>query len=114
MGGKDAVNAAVDIFYEKVIADPQLKPFFDGVDMARQRNKQKAFLTYAFGGAPIYSGKNMREAHKRLVEKGMNSFHFDAVLSHLKNTLKELSVPSELIREATQIVKSIKKDVLNR
>jgi hemoglobin len=52
-----------------VISDAELRPFFDGIDMARQRNKQKAFLTYAFGGAPNYSGKNMREAHKRLVEK---------------------------------------------
>jgi methyl-accepting chemotaxis protein len=39
IGGKEAVNAAVDIFYEKVIADRKLKPFFDGVDMNRQRNK---------------------------------------------------------------------------
>ena len=96
------------------MADPKLKPFFDGVDMARQRNKQKAFLTFAFGGAPNYSGKNMREAHRHLVEKGMNSTHFDAVMQHLGNTLKELNVPNELIREAAQIAQSTKNDVLNR
>lgn len=82
IGGKDAVNAAVGIFYEKVIADPQLKSFFAGVNMVRQRNKQKAFLTYAFGGAPNYSGKNMRGVHKRLVEQGMNSLHFDVLIGH--------------------------------
>ena len=82
--------------------------------MVRQRNKQKAFLTYAFGGAPNYYGKNMREAHKRLVEQGMNSLHFDAVISHLGNTLKELNVPNDLIREAAQIAMSTKNDVLNR
>jgi len=83
IGGRGAVNAAVDIFYEKVIADPKLKPFFKGVDMNRQRSKQKAFLTYAFGGAPNYSGKNMREAHRSLVEKGLNVTHFDTVIGHL-------------------------------
>jgi methyl-accepting chemotaxis protein len=114
IGGKDAVNAAVDIFYKKVIADPELKPFFDGVDMARQRNKQKAFLTYAFGGAPNYSGKNIREAHKKLVEKGIKATHFDTVIGHLGNTLKELNVPNELIQEAAQIAMSTKNDVLNR
>jgi hemoglobin len=104
----------VDIFYEKVMTDPQLKPFFDGVDMARQKNKQKAFLTYAFGGAPNYSGKNLREAHKKLIEKGMNSTHFDAVMDHLGNTLRELNVPNDLIQEAAQIAMSTRNDVLNR
>ncbi len=108
------VSAAVDIFYEKVIADPELKPFFGGVDVARQRNRQKAFLTFAFGGAPNYSGKNMREAHKKLVEKGMNSLHFDAVMGHLGNTLKELNVPNELIQEVARISMSTRDDVLNR
>jgi truncated hemoglobin YjbI len=35
----------VDIFYEKVIAESQINSFFGGVDMARQKNKEKAFLT---------------------------------------------------------------------
>jgi hemoglobin len=114
IGGKPAVGAAVDIFYQKVMADPQLKPFFNGTDMSQQKNKQKAFLTYAFGGAPNYSGKNLREAHKRLVEKGMNSTHFDAVMGHLGNTLKELNVPNDLIQEAAQIAMSTRDDILNR
>lgn len=82
--------------------------------MVRQRSKQKAFLTYAFGGAPNYSGKNMRDAHKKLVEKGMNSTHFDAVMGHLGNTLKELNVPNELIQEAAKIAMSTKNDILNQ
>lgn len=94
--------------------DPDLKPFFAGVDMSRQKNKQKAFLTYAFGGAPKYSGKNLREAHKRLVEMGLNLHHFDAVIEHLENTMKELNVPDELIEEAAQISISTKNDILNR
>jgi hemoglobin len=82
--------------------------------MTRQRNKMKGFLTFAFGGAPNYSGKNMREAHKKLVEQGMNSTHFDMVMGHLGNTLKELNVPGDLIQEAAQIAMSVKKDVLNQ
>ena len=33
LGGEAAIDAAVDVFYEKVLADPSLAPFFDGVDM---------------------------------------------------------------------------------
>ena len=82
--------------------------------MARQKNKQKAFLTYAFWGAPSYSGINLREAHQRLVEMGMNSIHFDAVIDHLENTLKELNVPNVLIQEVARISMSTRDDVLNR
>ena len=50
IGGEPAVNAAVDLFYRKVLKDDRMKRFFDGVDMDKQAAKQKAFLTMAFGG----------------------------------------------------------------
>lgn len=114
IGGRDAVNEAVDIFYQKVIADSRIKHFFDAVDMSRQRNKQKAFLTFAFGGAPNYPGKNLREAHKKLVDMGLKDEHFDAVIENLGATLQELNVPEDLIQEAAAIALSTRDDVLNR
>ena len=81
--------------------------------MNRQKSKMKVFMTYAFGGAPNYSGKNMRDAHSHLVQKGMNVSHFDAVMKHLGATLQELNVPGNLIQEAASIAMSTKKDVLN-
>ena len=111
IGGEAAVDAAVDIFYRKVLVDPRISHFFDTVDMDRQRTKQKAFLTYAFGGPARYSGKDMRagHAHLKLTEE-----HFNAVMENLGNTLKELQVPDELIAEAAKVATSVKNDVLNR
>lgn len=40
----DGVRAAVGAFYKRVLADPQLAPFFEGVDMAKQQAKQVFFL----------------------------------------------------------------------
>lgn len=115
IGGEAAVDAAVVKFYEKVLADNRIKHFFEGVDMKLQENHQKRFLTYAFGGSPEYSGKNMRAAHKRLVDKmGLNDTHFDAVMENLAATLKELGVADDLIGEAASIGKSTRNDVLNR
>jgi hemoglobin len=115
IGGADAVNAAVEKFYEKVLADDRIKHFFEGVDMDRQAKHQKRFFTYAFGGAPSYPGKAMRVAHKRLVEEmGLSDEHFDAVLENLGETLKELGVPDDLIGEAASIAESTRNDVLNR
>ena len=115
LGGEAAVNAAVDIFYRKVLADDRINHFFEGIDMEKQAAKQKAFLTFAFGGPNNYTGHDMRKAHERLVkEKGLSDEHFDAVMENLGATLQELNVPAELIQEAAAIAESTRNDVLGR
>jgi len=114
IGGEGAVNAAVDIFYRKVLKDDRIKHFFDGVDMDKQAAKQKAFLTMAFGGPHNYTGADMRKGHAHLVARGLNDSHFDAVMDNLGATLKELNVPAELIGQAAAIAESTRKDVLGK
>ncbi|MBT3979931.1 MAG: group 1 truncated hemoglobin [Bacteriovoracaceae bacterium] len=114
IGGKDAVQAAVDIFYKKVLADDRINKFFDQIDMEKQRRKQIMFLTYAFGGPNNYDGKDMRVGHAHLVEQGLNDAHFDAVVENLGATLQELNVPAELIQEAAAIAESTRNDVLGK
>jgi hemoglobin len=111
LGGEAAVNAAVDIFYGKVIADERISHFFENLDMVAQANKQKAFLTMAFGGPHNYSGKDMRAGHAHLA---LNEIHFDAVVEHLAATLKELGAADSDIGEVANIALSVKDDVLNR
>ena len=114
IGGEAAVDAAVDIFYRKVLADDRISSFFEGVDMDKQAAKQKAFLTMAFGGPHNYTGKDMRDGHAHLVANGLNDTHFDAVMENLGATLQELNVPDELIQEAAAIAESTRNDVLGR
>ncbi len=116
LGGAEAVDMAVDRFYERVLQDDRIKHFFANTDMQKQRAHQKAFLTYAFGGTDQYSGAQMREAHKDLVEKqGLNSDHFDAVAEDLMITLKEMGVSDDLLAEVAAVAAAPqhKKDVLN-
>jgi hemoglobin len=114
IGGEGAVNAAVDIFYRKVLKDDRIKRFFEGVDMDRQAAKQKAFLTMAFGGPHNYSGADMRKGHAHLVAMGLNDSHFDAVMEHLGGTLTELKVPGNLIAQAAAIAESTRNDALGK
>src|SRR5271169_261300 len=103
IGGEAAVNAAVDIFYRKVLKDWRIKHFFEGVDMAKQAAKQKAFLTMAFGGPHNYSGADMRRAHAHLVARGLNDSHFDTVVKLLGQSLAELNVAPNLIAYAPPV-----------
>jgi len=111
IGGQAAVDAAVDIFYRKVLADDRISHFFDTVDMDAQAGKQKAFLTMVFGGPNGYTGKDMREGHKHM---NLTEAHFDAVVENLAATLTELGVASSDIAEIAGIANSVKDDVLNR
>ena len=112
IGGMTAVDATVDIFYTKVLADDSISHFFRWTHMKSQHAKQKAFLAYAFGAPLNYSGKSMRNAHAHLVERGLNESHFNAVMGHLVSTLQELQVPEELIARAGKIAEGTRNDVL--
>ena len=114
IGGDAAVNAAVELFYRKVLADNRINSFFEGVDMDKQAAKQKAFLTMALGGPNNYTGEDMRKGHAHLVERGLNDSHFDAVMENLAATLQELNVPDDLIAEAAAIAESTRNDVLGK
>lgn len=117
LGGAAAVDLAVEKFYEKVLADERVQRFFAHTDMHQQKQHQKAFMTYAFGGAERWNGQPIRDAHQELVaEMGLADSHFDAIAEDLVATLVEMGVPQALIDEVVQIVGSAthRNDVLNR
>jgi hemoglobin len=112
LGGKAAIDAAVESFYVKVLADDRIKHFFEDINMNRQRKKQKEFLSAALGGPIPWTGKDLRKAHANI--PGLNETHFNAVAEHLEKTLVELKVQRELIDQVLAIVGSVKDQVLNR
>jgi len=112
LGGAAAVDAAVDIFYRKVLMDPKISAYFESVDMDAQRAKQKSFLTMVFGGPTAYTGRDMRTAHAALVKRGLNGSHFDAVAGHLQATLEQLGVAQPLIAQVMALAGSTRNDVL--
>lgn len=115
IGGEPAVMAAVDLFYQRMIGDPLLAPFFDQTDLATQTRKMVSFMTRAFGGPDEYRGRDLRAAHaKPVAERGLGDVHFDATVEHLRFTLVELAVLKPMAEEALALVASTRDDVLNR
>jgi hemoglobin len=114
LGGAAAIEAAVDIFYRKVLSDERIAHFFDGVDMERQAAKQKGFLTMVTGGPNHYTGMDMRRGHAHLVARGLNDSHVDAVIEDLASTLRELGVDEDKIARVAGLADSVRDDVLGR
>jgi len=112
LGGKAAIDTAVEAFYVKVLADQRIKHFFEDINMSRQRRKQKEFLSAAFGGPIPWTGKDLRKAHANL--PGLNDSHFNAVAENLQKTLEELKIDKALIDQVMAAAGSLRHDVLNR
>jgi hemoglobin len=114
IGGEAAMNAAVEEFYRRVLKDEELAPFFDDIDMDRQMDKQKAFLTMVTGGPNDYTGRDMKAAHAGVVAKGAGDRHVDLVIKHLGETLSSLGVADNLIEQIAAVAESVRDDVLGR
>jgi hemoglobin len=96
LGQEVGIRRAVDDFYVRVVADPELAPYFDGIDLAGLRRHQTALLVQVTGGPVGYSGRDLGEGHAGL---GITPAAFDLVVGHLVATLTDLGVSTEDIGE---------------
>jgi hemoglobin len=114
LGGDAAVATALDVFYDKVLADPRVAVFFDGVDVPRVKGHQRAFLAMALGGPQDYRGRDLRTAHERTRARGLDDEAFDVFMGHFRDTLAELGAPAAKIDEVMAIADTGRDDVLGR
>lgn len=114
LGGDPAISAALDDFYVRVMGDPRVNVFFDGVDVERVKRKQRAFLAMAFGGPNEYDGRDLATAHARARAGGLDEARFEAFMGHFRDTLTDLGVPDPKVEEVMAIAYGGKDQVLGR
>jgi hemoglobin len=108
--GAANVAAVVDRFYELVVHDPMLAPYFEGVNVRRLKMHQRQFLTAALGGPESYEGRGLRQAHARL---GITDEHFNKVVTHLVHALGEFDVPSDVIEAIGRKLAPLRAQIVN-
>jgi hemoglobin len=110
IGGAPAVTAVVDAFYERLVADPDLMPYFAGRDMARLKGHQRALVTVALGGtSEEYNGRMMHPAHAGMA---ITNEAFDSVLDHLLAVLTDVGVPPVTSAKILAILQPLRTDVV--
>lgn len=110
IGGAPAVTAVVDAFYERLVADPDLRSYFAGRDMARLKAHQRALVTVALGGtSEQYRGRMMHPAHSGL---GITDSAFERVLDHLLAVLTDVGVPAVTSAKILAILQPLRTDVV--
>jgi len=85
VGGEQTIRELIHEFYDRVIADPELKPFFTNTSMGKLRRMQREFFSAALDGPIAYTGRPLSYVHHG---RGITKHHFALYVGHLIDTLQ--------------------------
>lgn len=111
LGGGTAVRAVVDDFYNVMLQDPEIAPYFKNTDMTKQRQHQALFVGAVLGSKDGYPGRDMKQAHA-----GMNidNVAFYKVLGHLAAALQRAGVGGDHIDGIIGTAAGLRQQIVER
>jgi hemoglobin len=109
LGGQDAIETAVDEFYDRVLSDERLAPFFEDVSTTDLRAHQTQFISSVAGGPVEYSGEDMADAHARF---DIDHTDYTLVAAHLEDALAVCDVPAPERREVLAAVEELREPIV--
>ncbi|WP_299744862.1 group 1 truncated hemoglobin [uncultured Tateyamaria sp.] len=83
-GGFSQVSKIVLSFYDSLLDNDEIGPFFDDVDMSRIVDHQTKFIASLLGGPAAYTDKQLQQLHAHL---DITDAHFDELETLLRETL---------------------------
>lgn len=96
VGGEQAIGELINEFYDRVIADPELKPFFKKASMDKLLRMQRQFFSAALDGPITYTGKPLSHVHHG---RGITKHHFALYVAHLLDTLRDLKISDQDVQK---------------
>jgi len=109
LGEREGIRAVVDDFYDRLVADDLLGPFFEDADMELLRRTQTDFLCDAAGGPETYDATPVREAHLHLP---FTSDHIQRAIDLLTESLDEFDVPEDDADAVVEAIAAYETDLL--
>jgi truncated hemoglobin YjbI len=106
IGGKPTLHKAVDRFYERLVRADELQVFFEHANVAVLKWHQFNIISFAFTEIPedFDIVDLILTRHRSLFERGLCESHFDVMVHHFDETLRELHVEDQVIGHAKQII----------
>jgi hemoglobin len=109
LGGQAALAHVVDQFYQRVLADEQLGPYFAGIDVGRLRQHQAALLATMLGGPNQYTGRDLTQVHGRL---HIREDDFRRVAGYLVDVLHEMDVDAAVVDEVAHALVAVRPSIV--
>lgn len=80
----------MDVFMDKLLADPRMRPFFENSDQARVKMHLVEQFCVILGGPCKYSGRDMKSSHAAL---GIDRGNFNALVEDLQWAMNKQGIP---------------------
>jgi hemoglobin len=109
LGEREGIRAVVDDFYDRLVADEELGPFFADADVERLRKTQTDFLCEAAGGPETYDAAPVEEAH---IDVPFTPDHIQSAVEHLQDSLDEFDVPEDDAQTVVDAVAAFEDELL--
>lgn len=109
VGGGAAVRLVVDNFYDKVLGDTDLAPYFVESELTNLKRHQVQLISHLLGGPVSYEGRELREAHEGL---DISSDAYARVTEHLVAALLEAEVPDDIIASLGETLTAVQPDIV--
>ena len=109
LGGHEGIRAVVDDFYDRLVADEEIGPFFADSDMELLRRTQTDFLCEAAGGPETYDAAPIEEAHLHVP---FTPEHIQRAVELLEESLDAFDVPEEDAEKVVGAVAAYESELL--
>ena len=109
IGGRESIEKLVTAFYQRVLIDPLLAPFFENTSIEKLQSMQIAFFSIALGGPEPDTKISLYEAHRG---RGIESKHLTRFTEHLMSTLKEIGIEEDKAQRVYQRIATYSNEVL--
>ena len=96
IGGEQAIAELIHEFYDRVLADPKLKPFFKDTSVDKLRRMQREFFSAALDGPITYTGRPLSHVHHG---RGITKHHFARYVDHLIDTLQSCDITDQDVND---------------
>ena len=94
LGGFSAVRKLVSDFYDRVLEEEDVAPFFRNTEMSKLIDHQTKFWATLLGGPVSYTDEQLRKLHTSM---GIEDNHFDVVLDLVQETLEDHDIDEQAV-----------------
>ena len=105
LGGEPMIFKSLELFYNKVQADPVLIKYVRNIKVNKVIEHHKRIIMVAFGGSPGITLENMKLAHKGL---NISDNDFDMMKSLVQESFEQVNISNDLIKEALEGIEAFR------
>ncbi len=94
LGGKNTITSIVERFYEKMLADGDLRRLFAKANMPQVKRRQAQYLAQELGGPNSGNGQQVEPGHDGVLREAR---HLERAATHLAVALSEMGIAPDLV-----------------